>query len=185
MKKVTIGVILFGTKYLEKSLPSLIKQDYKNIEYIFIDQEEGKHSAYEFIKEKLPEVYKTANVQKGENIYHSGGHNKIINQMSGDIYICASNDMLYPADMVSKIMGSFEKNKGYSVIFPKSMRWMYGEENEKSNIIDTCGIGLTKNHRFFDIGQNEEDKGQYDNQIDIFGVSGSLFAIKKKALKDI
>jgi len=185
MKKVTIGVVLYGDKYLSKSLISLVAQDYENIEYIFLDQEEGEHSGYNFVKENLPKVFEKAKMLKGDNLFHSGGHNKIISQMSGEIYICASNDMLYSKDMVSKIVKAFDDNKGYSVIFPKSMQWKYGEDNDKSNIIDSCGIGIDKNLRTFDIGQGEEDKGQYDDLKDIFGISGSLFAIKKRALRDI
>jgi GT2 family glycosyltransferase len=101
-KKVTVGVILFGTKYLEDSLKSLVNQDYENTEYIFKDQEDSVHSAYEYIKNNLPDVFQKAKIIKGKNLYHSGGHNEIINQMSGDYYFCCSNDMLYPKNFISK-----------------------------------------------------------------------------------
>lgn len=179
MPKVTVGVVLFGTKYLKESLPSLINQDYDNIEFIFRDQQEDKWEAYDFIKNELPEVFEKATVLKGSNNWHSGGHNFIINQMQGDIYICASNDMLYPSNLVSTFVDRLKKNPDFSVATCKSMVW--GQEN----IIDSFGLKVTKWHHFADIGQGQTDNGQYDNQHQVWGSSGALFAITKQALQSI
>jgi hypothetical protein len=45
--------------------------------------------------------------------------------------------------------------------------------DRKANVIDSCGIGITPSHHFYDIGQGEEDNGQYDKLKDIFGPSGA------------
>lgn len=182
MKKVTIGVVLYGTKYLAQSLKSLINQDYPEVEYIFRDQEEGKYSASEFIGKNLPEVNAKARVIKGKNIYHSGGHNAIINQMSGDYYFCCSNDMLYPPDFVSKVVEAMEKNPDFSFATCKIKRWDY-ENDKKTNIIDSFGIGATEYHHFYDIGQGEEDEGQYEYLENIFGTSGALSVFTREALQ--
>lgn len=184
LKKITIGVVLFGTKYLKKSLPSLVNQNYPNIEYIFRDHEEGKYSAYEYIKNSLPEVFKKVKIIKGKNLFHSGGHNAIISQMSGEYYFCCSNDMLYPNDFVSKMIEGLEKNPSFSFATCKIMKWDYAHD-KKTNIIDSFGIGATQYHHFYDIGQGEEDQGQYDNLKEIFGVSGAACVLTKKALDKI
>jgi hypothetical protein len=59
--KVTIGVVLFGTNFLEQSLPSLVQQDYPNVEYLFRDHS-PTGEAMELIEQKLPDV-----AQKSEN----------------------------------------------------------------------------------------------------------------------
>ncbi len=183
-KKVTIGMILFGTKYLKESLPTLIVQDHRNVEYIFRDQEEGEHSAYTYIKNHLPEVFKKVKITKGKNLMHSGGHNAIINEMTGEYYFCCSNDMLYPKDFISKAVQELEKNPQYSFATCKILKWDY-EKNKKTNIIDSFGIAATQYHHFYDIGQGEEDKGQYDNMKEPFGTSGALSIFTKQALQKI
>ncbi len=183
-KKITIGLVLFGTKYLNESLPSLVNQNYPNIEYIFRDHEEGKYSAYEYIKNFLPEIFKKVKIIKGKNLYHSGGHNAIINEMNGEYYFCCSNDMLYPNDFVSKMVEGLAKNQEFSFATCKIMKWDYAH-GEKTNIIDSFGIGATQYHHFYDIGQGEEDKGQYNNLREIWGVSGALCVFTKKALEGI
>ena len=65
MKKVTVGVILFGEKYLNKSIKSLLNQDYQNIDFVFRDQEEGKYSAFEWLSKNMPEAFKKADIKKG------------------------------------------------------------------------------------------------------------------------
>ena len=187
MKKVTVGIVLFGKKYLEKSIPSILDQDYPNIEFIFRDQEEGKYSAYKFLQENIPEAFNKAKITKGKNIFHSGGHNKIINEMSDDseIYFCCSNDMLYEPDAISKIVQALEEEgKEYSFATGKSLVWDY-ENNEKTSLIDSTGLGMKFYHHFYDIGNGQDDEGQFNDQKDIFGVSGAFFGITKHALEII
>ena len=184
MSKVTIGVILFGTKYLKQSLPSLIRQDYENIEFIFRDQEKDKWTAYKFVKTELPEIFEKVKLTKEDNLFHSGGHNAIINEMSGQYYFCCSNDMLYPSDFVSKMVKGLEENSEFTLATPKLMRWDY-ENNAKTDIIDSLGIGVKPWHHFYDIGQGEQDKGQYDELKEVFGASGAMSVFSKKALESI
>ncbi len=108
--KVSVGIILFkDTKYIDNGLKSLLEQDYKNIEYIIRDQ--SPHGeVYDYLKEKHPDFFEKAKIYKAENLMHSGGHNTMINEMQGEYYICASNDMLYPKDFVSKIIPAMESS---------------------------------------------------------------------------
>lgn len=184
MQKVTIGVILFGTKYLKESLPSLINQDYTDIEYIFRDQEEGKWSAYELIKSEMPEIFKRARVIKEKNLFHSGGHNKCIQEMKGDFYVCASNDMLYPENLVTKIIEALNERPTYSVATCKIMRWDY-DNKKKTNFIDSLGLAITPHHHFHDIAQGHEDEGQFSTIREIFGATGALAIYSRKALQSI
>ncbi len=187
--KVTVGVILFTgcEKYLPESLPSLVAQDYPNLEFFFRDQSPNGE-VYDYVKENLPQIFNETNVrvQKGENKMHSGGHNALIAQMTGDYYVCASNDMSYPADFVSKVVAELEKpeNRKYGSATVKLLQWDFGKQ-EKTNRLDSCGIGVKRAHHFFDIGQGEEDKGQYDHLKSIFGGSGALVVLRKKALEDV
>lgn len=209
--KVTIGVILFkGEKYLLKSISTLVSQDYPHTEYLLRDQSPNGE-AYEFIKKNLPEVLDKVKFEQGENLMHSGGHNVLMRKMTGEYYLCASYDMLYPSNLVSTMVQVLEKaeNKKYGSATCKLMRWDFKEEPQKedspiengaekhkvkthldlesgkTNFLDSAGITLTQSNHFYEIGQGEEDKGQYDHLKDIFGASGALTMFRKKALEDI
>jgi GT2 family glycosyltransferase len=190
---VTIGLVLYkGEKYLKLALESLMAQDYPNVEYLFRDQgPEGEATA--FIRTQLPDIFAKIKIEKGENLMHGGGHNALMRQMKGDYYLCCSNDMLYPPDLVSKLVAEMEKpeNQAVGSATPKLMFWDFEKaincdlEGSKTNRIDSFGIAISHAHRFSEIGAGEEDLGRYDHQTSIFGSSGALSFYRKKALNDV
>lgn len=192
--KVTVGVVLCGgEKYLEKALLSLVHQDYKNIEFLFRDQGKG-FAASTYIQKYLPEIAQHPKVRiiQGENLWHSGGHNALIREMAGAYYVCASYDMWYAPDFVTRVVEALEKpgNKKYGTATVKICRWDFDRvervgDVSKTNIIDSCGIGLLASHYFFDLGQTLVDAGQYDKKKEIFGGSGALVVFRKSALDKI
>lgn len=194
LPKVSIGLVLYkGEEYLKPAIQSLVNQDYPNIEYLFRDQS-PKGEAYEYIKRELFGEFRRIKLERGANLWHSGGHNSLMRRMTGEYYIVSSCDMLYPRDFVSKIIRVMEQpeNERYGSATGKLMVWDFksaspsdSETEQKTNIIDSCGIGITPSHHFYDIGQGEEDKGQYDQMKDIFGPSGALSVFRKTALDDI
>ncbi len=182
MHKVTVALILNGTKYLEQSLPTLFNQDHNDIEYLLLDQEEGIWSASEFIQKQFPQIAEKAVMMKGPNLMHGGGMNKLAEMMTGDFLLMVSNDMLYPRDLVSSMVRGMMRNPEYGFSTCKSKYWDY-RNNKITNRIDSFGLGITKAHRFFEIGQGEEDEGQYDDVKDIFGSSAALMMISKPAIE--
>jgi len=193
--KITIGIILYkNTKYLKKCLDSLLNQTYKNFELLLRDQENDSFEALMYLENNYPELLsdKRVTIFRGKNLWHSGGHNFLISKMSESsvAYLCASNDMLYEKNCIEELVKNLLENKTFSIAVPKLRVWNFEnktntEELNKTNIIDSCGIGLYANHHFFDIGQGEKDMAQYDNRKEIFGGSGALFLVKKTALEKI
>ena len=123
---------------------------------------------------------------------HSGGHNTMIQQMldgGGEIYVCASNDMLYSKDFVSKIVSAMQK-EGAKVATCRLMQWDFQKvldgniEGSKTSIIDSYGIGLTRSHKFFDQGQGIEESN-FPKHPKIIGPSGALAVYHKEALEAI
>jgi len=187
--KVTIGLILFKeTKYLANSLPSLLDQDYDNIEFIFRDQSPNGE-VYSYLEESHPAFFKKAHIERGENLMHSGGHNTIIRKMKGKYYFCVSNDMLYPKDFVSKIVEEMQK-KNAKVATCKLMQWDYEKvlagnlEASKTRVIDSYGIGMTPGHHFFDAEQGKDER-DLEKLPKILGPSGALAVYHKDALKEV
>ncbi|MCF7836749.1 hypothetical protein K9N08_01080 [Candidatus Gracilibacteria bacterium] len=189
--KVSIGIVLFGEKYSQEMLPSLVQQDYPNVEFLLLDQEEDKWSASKFIEEKMPAIFHDPRVkiERGRNLWHSGGHNKLIHKAldgGADYYICGSNDMLYPPDLVSRTIIELEKpeHSKFGSATVKLLQWDF-ENKKKTKTIDSCGIGIRKSHYFYDRGQGAKDGGQFDQQREIFGASGALTILRKTALQSI
>jgi len=52
----------------------------------------------------------------------------------------------------------------------------------KTNIIDSAGLKIFKNRRVADRGAGEADRGQYDTEEEVFGISGALALYRLSAL---
>lgn len=186
--KVLVGVILFGTNYLRESLPSLINQDYPNVTFVLRDQEEGVWSASKFITEEMPEISARAEVIKGDNLMHSGGHNEIFAMYECDYYICASNDMLYPHDMVSVMVDALEREPEYGYATCKIRRWDYGSKStssQKTEFIDSYGLEINSWGYAYDQGQGHRDEGQFAHLKEVFGATGALMVFRAQTFKNI
>lgn len=192
--KVTVGVLLYkDEKYLSHSLPSLLDQDYENIEYFFRDQSPNGE-VYDYLMHAHPEFFHKAKIKRGKNLMHCGGHNAIIREMmwqGGEYYVCASNDMLYPRDFVSRTIRGMEGTEPRRYVATcKLMQWDYekmlagDEAGSKTGIVDSYGIGITKSHHFYDIGQGREER-EVSLSEKMLGPSGALAVYHKKALDAI
>lgn len=196
LPKITIGIILYKwEKYIPYFLSSIMYQDYEwEIEYLFRDQDKYL-SATKYIKENYPEIYKEWVFSHWENLWHSWGQNKLISQMTWEIYFCCSNDMLYPSNFVSWIVDALVKNEYAQVATCKIRRWNFAEienlwnwtlvekiEKSKSNFLDSCWVWISSCHHFYDVWQGENDTWQYDKITQIFWPSWAVTVLKKSVI---
>ena len=102
--------------------------------------------------------------------------------------------MIFEPNFVSEMVKALEKKPIYGSVGGKIKRWDFDtfsknpqglREMGKTNFIDSFGIRILKSHRFEDIGQGEVDYGQYDDERDLFGISGAAALYRRKALEDI
>lgn len=182
--KLSVCIIVYKTKYLEHSFKSLINQTYKDIEFLILDQEDGVWSASEFLEKKFT-LSKDSRfiIEKGPNLWHSGGMNKLAKKASGDLVVIASNDMHYPADFFANI-ADYVKVSDSEVFCPILCRWDYNNNQVLTTEIDTIGINFDRKLYF-----TEPFSGSQINQIKIpdfvDGPNGALGIFTKEAVKKI
>ncbi len=185
--KVTIGVILYsGEKYLPYSIPSLLQLKYPgDIEILFLDYG-PEYSAENFLRKTLSsQQLGSCQFLKSKNkLFHSGGHNLMMEKMTGSYYVCASNDMLYASDFLKNVIDAFIHAPEYGVAGVKILSWDF-LRHKKLPIIDSMGIGVTRGQYFFDIGQGLPDTSLFQENKEIFGPSGALSVFHVSALQSI
>ncbi len=183
---VTVGLVLHGSKYLKESLPTLVNQDYPNLKFVFLDQGEADgYSASKLIREELPQIARKVTLLQGPNLMHSGGHNRIIRDFfEGDWYFCVSNDMLYPENLISKMVQALAKNPEFGAAGCELLFWDY-EKGLKSNLIDSFGLAVKPWLQVIDLGQTEPNEGQYNDRRNIFGPTGAMAVYARKTIEKI
>ncbi len=198
LPKVIIGSILYDSKdwgygtskYLEYFIPSVLNQDYKNVELVFVDNSEEEDNANaKFLKEKYSEI---KIIRPRENTGFAKANNLMINyalEKKADYYVASNLDMIFNPNVIEELVNSVMKTPQIASATCKVKRWNFenrkSETGGKTNFIDTTGIVITKEHRFIDRGQGEIDHGQYDLEEEIFGASGAIAIYRLSSLEDV
>lgn len=188
--KVTVGIISYKDKhYLEKALPSLLNQDYPNMEIIICDNTPEKETT-DWIKNSFPEIKA---IDAGGNVGFARAHNKMIDlaiQGNSDYYLAFNSDMYASHNYISKLVSYFQKNTNIKLgcITPKLLQWKnFPESPDKiiTNTYDTTGINGSISHHFKERGHNQPDQEQYSNKKQVWGSSGASPMFSIHALQDI
>ena len=107
MKVSIITVTYNSANYLEDCINSIIRQDYRNIEYIIVDGG-SSDGTLDIIKKFSPHISKWIS-EEDNGMYDA--LNKGMELASGDVVgILNSDDVLASADVISQIVKCFEQN---------------------------------------------------------------------------
>lgn len=188
--KLSIGFITYNDntfKYLPFFIPSLLSSvhkvcsSYPNllVDFLIFDNSDNSFSnnndfLFNFFSEKKLnfKIWRSK-----ENCGFAKAYNLMINESlknNSDVFLVVNPDVLLEESFLEKILSYYFSNKDVAVLVPKILYWDF-ENNIKTNIIDSYGIGINKYHRFFDInqGKNIKDCLGFNFNKDVFGFSGA------------
>jgi len=182
--KVTVGILAYtGAKYFDFLFPALFAQIYPNLEILVLDNASPEQDA-EILQKNFGEkiqVFKSA-----ENLGFAGGHNFLIQRMSGEYYLCLNQDILLEPNFIAELVTACEKDERIGAATGKLRRWDFSQGLQgKTDLLDTTGIAAFATHRFIDRGQGEKDTGQYETAEEIFAASAAAALYRKSALEEV
>ncbi len=178
---VSIVIINYNTKHLLKTcIDSLLAQTYKHLEIIFIDNQSHDGSC-EYVMENYPQVIAVCNK---DNLGYSEGANQGIKMSNGEFVMLLNPDIIFEDDYIELCVKKMHEDKKIAAICGKIYKYDFAN-NRKTNFIDTAGLFCYRNRRVIDNGQGLEDKGQFDEEKQVFGISGACPMYRKSALDDV
>ena len=170
---------LSGQSFLQKNMECLQKQTYPNLEIIAVDNASTDGSV-EYIVANFPKVKLAKNER---NLGFCGGNNRGIRESKGDYVLFLNQDVFLDPDYIERIIEFLENNPKAAGAMGKLLRYNLLKQ-ENTNIIDSLGIVIFKNGRAIERGELEEDRGQYDQTAEVFGISGAASVFRRSALED-
>lgn len=106
-------------------------------------------------------------------------------------YILVANpDIECAPDVLRRLVEAMECEPSLAACGPKLLRATVRSqddgriESERTTILDSSGIVITKSRRAYDRGAGEEDRGQYDVATDVFGLSGACVLYRASSLAE-
>lgn len=172
---LSISIVIAGYNtagFLPLCLDSIYSQSYKNFEVIFInngstDDTPLKLKAYPGLKI----------INNKDNRGFCFANNQGIKIATGKYILILNSDIVLDKNFLTE----FEKAAGVNDAA------LYGAKilSKDGKAIDSTGLILSSSYRFFDRGNREADRGQYDKELDIFGPCAAAALYKKEMLEDI
>lgn len=189
--KLAIGFITYNkntAKYLPYFLPSIFKQSEKDFVIFCQDnseQEENDNKKY------IQKKYLDINFAwSGGNIGFSRAYNKIIKKaidIGAKYFLMLNPDMILDSNMIANLLSEIKKDDKIGAVQPKILKWNFDNISDnlgKTDVIDSYGLYITKEHRFSDLRQGEKDDSLAQVR-EVFGFTGAAVLLNLKAVKDI
>jgi len=193
--KVSINIVTFnGERFLPDLLKSIANQTFQDFVVRVIDNGSSDNSI-SFIKNNYPQAAVLRNVK---NLGFTTAHNQGIrfaldkwpNDGQKDKYVLVVNqDTILEPDFIECLVQVADRDPTIASLGGKMLKLFeenildeYLNEKVKSDVIDTTGIITLRSRRMVDRGAGEKDVGQFDEQKNVFGISGAIIMYRASAL---
>lgn len=184
MKKNVVSIIIphyNGISFIDECLKSIMNSTYKQREVLVVDNG-STDGSQAFIKKKYPEV---KIVQSKKNLGYAGGCTYGYIRSQGEFIVFLNNDTTVDKRWLEPLIKA-AKRKEVAICQPKVLAMRQPTRFEYAGAaggyMDRWGYVFCRG-RVFDIC--EEDKGQYDQEAEIFWASGVCLFTKRSILQEI
>jgi GT2 family glycosyltransferase len=194
--RVSINVVVCNEKrFLKDFLDSIAVQTFRDFSVLIIDNG-SDDGVEEFLRSGYPDVTLLRNAR---NLGFSTAHNRGIryaldhwgDDLSDRFVLVANPDTIWSPCFLEEVVRTALANPLAGSVGGKLLR-AYGEnlndelfeETVLSQRFDSTGLSPRRNCTFVDRGAGEMDRGQYDSEEKVFGLSGALVLYRAEALED-
>ena len=177
MKKIAVVILNWnGAKLLEQFLPSVLA--FSEDATIYVADNASTDASIEVIKSQFPSV---KIIQNTGNFGYAKGYNEALQFVEEKYYALVNSDIEVTENWLNPIFNIFDDQSEVAIIQPKVLDYKKKTHFEYAGaaggFIDKFGYPFCRG-RIFDTV--EEDKQQYEDEIEIFWATGACFFIRKE-----
>lgn len=178
--KLTIIIVNFETKkFLDSCLDSVFQQKTKHdYEVILID------NASEDLKDIKKKFKKVVLLSNTVNVGFASGMNQGICMSEAEYILTLNPDVILEKDYLESCITALEHDKQLASASGKLLYYDFNK-SKKTNVLDSTGLVMKKSRRVHDRGQGEKDNGQFDNKLNVWGVSAAAAFYRRSALNAV
>lgn len=181
MKKIAVVILNWnGKKLLEQFLPSVIQ--YSQEATIYVADNASTDDSVSFIKANYPTI---KIINNSGNYGYAKGYNEALQFVEEEIYALVNSDIEVTENWLQPILELFKEEK-VAIAQPKILDYknkkLFEYAGAAGGFIDKYGFPFCRGRVFETL---EEDKGQYNDIIDIFWATGACIFIRKKVFREL
>lgn len=175
---LSIVILIYNEReYIPALCASLLSQTVQPKEFVFVDNS-AHHALQDLVHTHAPHARV---IHTGTNLDFSRGVNLGIKHTRTSYVLLLNPDMTLEPTMTEALLTDIERDARIGALAPKLLRL---ESKQGQPIIDSMGITTNRSHRFWNRGEGEVDRGQYDTT-EPFGIAGTAILFRREALNDI
>lgn len=181
MNRLAIAILNWnGKKWLEKFLTSVVQHSPEADIYIIDNASED--DSVTFVENNFPSVRV---IQNSKNEGFAAGYNSGLKNIDAEIYCLLNSDVEVTQNWIPPMIALFDSDQSIAAAQPKILSYhnrnFFEYAGAGGGFIDNLGFPYCRGRIFNSI---EEDKGQYDDETEIFWASGCSLFIRSKDFQE-
>lgn len=178
MKNIAVVILNWnGRQLLEQFLPSVVK--YSVGATVYVADNDSTDDSVAFVTANYPDI---KIIKNNSNYGYAKGYNEALKDVDEEIYALVNSDVEVTEGWLEPIAELFERDTETAIIQPKILDYYKKDYFEYAGaaggFIDKFGYPFCRGRIFNTIAA---DKGQYNDETEIFWASGACFFIRKDA----
>lgn len=178
MKKTSVVILNWnGAKLLKQFLPTvLMHTQTEDCEVVVADNNSSDNSV-EVLRQQFPNVKL---ILLDKNYGFAEGYNRALQQVDSEYVVLLNSDVETSPHWLNPMIEHLEHNKHTAAVQPKILSFanksMFEYAGAAGGFIDRYGYPFCRGRILHKL---EEDRGQYDNPIDIFWATGACLCMRR------
>jgi GT2 family glycosyltransferase len=173
---VSVGIVTWNAgPRIDACLASVRAQTYEPLELLVADNASADDTWARIEARTSPRERR----RFAGNLGFAAAHNALIRESRGDFYLALNPDVVLDAEFVAHLVDLMARRPAAGSATGKLLR------EGPSREIDSTGIVMRPEQRHLDRGAGEIDRGQYDREEEVFGVSGAAGFYRRAMLEDV
>lgn len=174
--KVAVVILNWnGVDMMRRFMPSVFKYS-KDEAVVYVADNCSTDSSIEMLEKEYPEV---RIIRLDKNWGFAEGYNKALAQIDAEYYVLLNSDVEVTPGWLTPIIKFMDEHDDVAACQPKLLSYFHKNQFEYAGaaggFIDKYGYPFCRG-RLFDVV--EEDKGQYDERMELFWATGACLVIK-------
>lgn len=170
-----------GEKLLREFLPSVVEHTDPAWGRVVVVDNGSEDGSVELMKKEFPGVELMC---FRENSGFAGGYNRAVESVSEEIVVLLNSDVEVTANWLQPLVGMLESCPELVAVQPKIKAWRnrncFEYAGACGGFIDRLGFPFCRG-RILDV--LEEDRGQYDDETEVFWCSGAALCVRREAYR--
>jgi len=183
-QKIKTAVVVLnwnGRDWLAKFLPTLVK--YSTDATVFVADNASADDSLEFVKNNFPSVRIIINTTNGG---YAKGYNDALKQIDAEYFVLINSDIEVTENWLNPIINLMDADSKIAACQPKLLdynnRNMFEYAGASGGFIDNLGYPFCRGRIFDNI---EEDKGQYNDAIEVFWATGACLFVRATCFNEM